>query len=225
MCGRFTLRTPPCGWAEIFATLREPTLQPRSDICPQQDVLVLRCVDHRHDWASLYWKLTPSWSKTQFTAFNTINATVEKVATSGTYRNSFQRRRCLIPADGWYEWKEITKKDKDRYFFRIPDQPCFAFAGLWDRWASPDKKIVHESCTIITTEANPLVASIHKKARMPVILRTDDYGVWMDHTIEDATKLLPMLQAFPETEMEAIQVPRNLDNSFFDPRCWPHLAG
>lgn len=224
MCGRYTLRTPPCGWEEIFAVVRELEFVPRSDIRPTQIVPVLRFEDQRYEWASVVWKFTPAWSKTQFVPFNTINATVEKVATSGTYRQSFQRRRCLIPADGWYEWRELSKTDKERYFFRAPDQPCFAFAGIWDRWTSPDKRIVHETCAIITTESNPLVASIHEKARMPVILRPDEYGVWMDHSIEDAMSLLSMLQTFPESELEAIQVPRNLDNSFFDPRCWPHLA-
>ena len=130
----------------------------------------------------------------------------------------------MVPVDGWYEWKSITKKDKERYLFRVPQQPCFAFAGIWDRWESADKTTAIESCAIITTEANDLVSSIHVKRRMPAILRPEEYGVWLDHSIEDANSLLPLLRPFPDDEMEAIPVPRMLDNDWFDARCWPHLA-
>lgn len=154
-------------------------------------------------------------------------ATSETVATNGMFRQSFRRRRCLVPVDAWYEWKAITKKDKERYLFRVPHQPCFAFAGIWDHWESKGDDatgVPIESCAIVTTEANELVAAIHDKKRMPVILRPEDYGLWLDHSIDDPSCLLPLLRPFPDDEMEAIPVPRTLDNEWFDARCWPHLA-
>lgn len=224
MCARFTLRTPAAILAKMFEIAWEGGFVPRSDIRPSQRIHIIRCQDNHRVLASVEWEYMPFWAKTQDFDGRQINATAEKVATSGMFRLPFRRKRCLIPVDGWYEWKSITKKDKERYLFRVPQQPCFAFAGIWDRWESADKTTAIESCAIITTEANDLVSSIHVKRRMPAILRPEEYGVWLDHSIEDANSLLPLLRPFPDDEMEAIPVPRMLDNDWFDARCWPHLA-
>ena len=227
MCARFTLRTPAAILAKMFEIAWEGGFVGRSDIRPSQSIHIIRCQDTRRELASVRWQFLPLWAKSQDIDNPPINAKAETVATNGMFRQSFRRRRCLVIADGWYEWKAITKKDKERYFFRVPQQPCFAFAGIWDHWESKgDEGPQHaiESCAIVTTEANDLVAEIHDKKRMPVILRPEEYGLWLDHSIDDPSSLLPLLRPVLDDEMEAIPVPRMLDNEWFDARCWPHLA-
>lgn len=225
MCARFTLRTPAAILAKMFEIAWDDGFQARSNISPTTPIYVIRCADQRREVASVQWDFVPFWSKTpKFRSQPTFNATAEKVATNGMFRQSFRRRRCLIPCDGWYEWQDVGKKLKERYFFRLPQQPCFAFAGIWDRWVSEDETTTIESGAIITTEANELVAKIHTKRRMPVILRPEEYGLWLDHEIADPTSLLPLLRPFPDDEMEVIRVPNQIDNGWFDARCWPQLA-
>lgn len=227
MCARFTLRTPTTILAKLFEIAWEGDFVPRSDIRPSQSIHIVRCQDSRRELASVRWQFLPLWAKSPNIENPPINAKAETVATNGMFKLVFRRRRCLVPVDAWYEWKAINKKDKERYLFRVPQQPCFAFAGIWDRWESKGDevpKVAIESCAIVTTEANDLVAAIHDKRRMPVILRPKEYGLWLDHTIDDPSSLLPLLRPFPNEEMEAIPVPRMLGNDWFDARCWPHLT-
>lgn len=208
----------------MFEIAWEGSFTARSDIRPTNLIHVVRDGDGRRELAAMKWSLLPLWAKSADSKPQPINATAEKLNTSGMYRTPFRRRRCLIPVDGWYEWKTINSKVKERYLFRVPSQPAFAFAGIWDRWTSPDQQTVIESCTIITTEANELVATVHEARRMPVILRPDEYAPWLDHSIEDPAALLPLMRPFPDDEMELIPVPRELNNDWFDARCWPHLV-
>ena len=227
MCARFTLRTPAAILAKMFEIAWESGFEARSNIVPTNSIYVVRCGDEGCEVASLKWSLLPAWAKSADFVPQPINATAEKLNSSGMFKQSFRRRRCLVPVDGWYEWKAITSKIKERYFFRVPQQACFALAGIWDRWTSRSpsgESITIDSCAIVTTVANELVGAIHDKRRMPVILRPEDYGLWLDHSIDDPACLLPLLRPFPDEEMEAILVPRTIENDWFDARCWPHLV-
>lgn len=164
MCGRFTLRARP---AEIAKALGVPELlfDPRYNIAPSQEVLVVRSEDDK-SLVPMQWGLIPSWSREPKPI---INARAEGVAQKPSFRLSFRKRRCLIPADGFFEWKTIERK-KQPFYFHLPDSRVFAFAGLWDRWQGEDR------CAIVTTEANCVVSEFHD--RMPVIL--NDFAAWLD---------------------------------------------
>lgn len=224
MCARFSLRTPAAVLAQSFDVLFDEFLQPRSNISPTDRIVVVRCQDAKREVVSMRWSLLPSWAKSPDAKPQPINATAEKIDSSGMFRTSFRRRRCLIPVDGWYEWKTINSKVKERYFFRLVDQPCFAMAGIWDRWESPDQQLVIESCALITTEANDLVATVHEQRRMPVIITPDAYATWLDHSIQDSQAVLPLLRTYPDAGMELLPVPRMLSDDWFDVRCWPFAS-
>ena len=128
-----------------------------------------------------------------------INARAETVAEKPAYRAAFRRRRCLVPADGFYEWQR-TGKRKQPYFIRMRDDRPFALAGLWEAWEGPDHSSV-ESCTLLTTEPNELLRPIHN--RMPVILPADDYGPWLDREVQGPEQIAPLLRPYPSEQMTA----------------------
>jgi putative SOS response-associated peptidase YedK len=167
MCGRFTLRTPARDMVEIFELLREPDLTPRFNIAPTQQVLVVRPDNKAREWTSMRWGLVPSWARESKSGPPMINARAETIATKPAFRTAFKKRRCLIPADGFYEWQKTGGKTKVPHYIRLADDRPFAFAGLWEsRRVEDDSRL--ESCTIITCEPNTLMAELHD--RMPVIL-------------------------------------------------------
>ena len=177
MCGRYTLKTPVERLAEKFslADLPPMTLKPRYNIAPSQPVAVIRLLPDDSDLklAMLQWGLIPAWVKDPAKALKPINAKAETVAEKPTFRDAFRHRRCLIPADGFYEWKQEGSR-KWPVYIRMKDQEPFAFAGLWECWEGQEGKAkAIESCTILTTEPNDLLAPIHN--RMPVILYPKDY--------------------------------------------------
>lgn len=188
MCGRFFLATPGAQVAEIFGLDHgQPllaALRPRYNIAPAQDVLVVRHAAGRgattREAALMRWGLVPRWAKTLDEGLRTINARGESVDVKPTFRSAFRKRRCLIPADGFYEWKRLDEKNKQPMAIRAGDGP-FAMAGLWEAWKPPDAASGEgaelESFTIITTEAAPGVRDIHE--RMPLILRPDQYEAWL----------------------------------------------
>ena len=190
MCGRFTLRTSPVELAEIFQLRREPVWHPRYNIAPTQPVAVVRQHDGSRVLDLLRWGLIPSWSKDPAIGSRMINARGETVATKPSFRAAFKRRRCLIPADGLYEWKMTESKTKQPYFIGMQDDVPFAFAGLWEHWQGSDGSEV-ETCTIITTEANSTLSELHE--RMPVILEEEDYDSWLDPKQEDKEELQSLL--------------------------------
>lgn len=178
MCGRFTHRRT---WAEVVAYYRildtGRNLQPRYNIAPTQDVLAVRLnAAGAREAVDLRWGLIPGWAKDEKIAYSTINARAETVASKPAFRDAFKRRRCLIAADGWYEWQEVAPKVKQPYRFTLDPEAPFAFAGLWERWERPEKVI--ESCTVIVTEGNELTRRIHD--RMPVILDPETFDAWLD---------------------------------------------
>ncbi|MGQ9607439.1 MAG: SOS response-associated peptidase [Thermogutta sp.] len=213
MCGRFTLRTDPKTAAEHFALAELPLLEPRYNIAPGQPVDLIRDVpagaashaaqlrQRRREWNRAHWGLVPQWAKTPSQA-GWINARAETAATRPAFRVALRYRRCLIPADGFYEWKRLERR-KQPYFIRFRDDRLFAFAGIWESRDSEDGS-QWESCAILTTAPNALMSQIHD--RMPVILRPQDYADWLDLDIQDPAALRPLLRPYPAEEMEAFPV-------------------
>src|SRR5262249_19686163 len=152
--------------------------------------------------AMLKWGLIPSWAKDAAIGYRMINARADTVAQKPSYRSAFRRRRCLLVADGFYEWQKTNDK-KQPFFIGMKDESPFAFAGLWEHWENPEGEPI-ESCTIITTEANDLVKEIHD--RMPVILPPKNYPVWLDPEVQDPEKLQKLLAQYPAKEMRAYPV-------------------
>jgi putative SOS response-associated peptidase YedK len=209
MCGRFTLRQRPTVMIRQLGIDLQLTPGPRYNIAPTQDILVIRTVDGKRQYGPLRWGLIPAWSKEPKSPYLLINARSEEAATKPLFRSAMKTRRCLIPADGFYEWKKEGKQKLPFHFTLKTDEP-FALAGLWERWepkGEEESKVKAEdeavepveSCTILTTAANELVGTLHD--RMPVMLSPTDYAAWMDPAITDSTNLSYLFEPFPVSEM------------------------
>lgn len=198
MCGRFTLRASPAELVEIFRLLREPEIPPRYNIAPTQPVAAVREADGGRELAMLRWGLVPAWAKDPAIGSRMINARGESVATKPSFRSAFKHRRCLIPADGFYEWQKTGGRGKQPYLIGVEGSRPFALAGLWERWEKGEGEPL-ESCTIITTTANDLLADLHD--RMPVILDEEDYDRWLDVKQADPGGLQSVLRPFPSERM------------------------
>jgi len=192
MCGRFTLKRSDRIKVGGLNHFDLDDFIPRYNIAPSQDILTVVEGASAREARLLQWGLIPSWSKE---AKGIINARVETIEDKPSFKESFERRRCLILADGFYEW-ERNGKTSQPYYFQMKDGAPFAFAGIWDRWRSGDRSIT--SCAIITTTANELLAEIH--TRMPVILRPESYDLWLNENSR-AADLKDLLVPFPATEM------------------------
>ena len=206
MCGRFTLTIDPASLQENFGDYSFPaTFAPRFNIAPSQPILAIpNDGAHRADF--FVWGLIPSWAKDPAMGNRMINARAETLAEKPSFRGAFKYKRCLILADGFYEWKAPDSpgsKAKTPYYIQMEDRQPFAFAGLWDNWDSPDGSTVR-SCTIITTEPNELMAKLHN--RMPVILKPADYATWLDPAPRTPDGLSPLLLPYPAAEMAAYPV-------------------
>lgn len=195
MCGRYILRRISARRFGVeltdpgFEEFSETRLVPRFNIAPSQIVPAIR-VDQagRRSIGGLRWGLIPAWAKEK-PKTQPINARSETVATSGMFRHAFDRRRCLIPSDGFYEWKK-TDSGKKPYLIRLADDAAFAFAGIWERWKPDADAEPVETCAILTTEPNELMSGIHN--RMPVILDEADYARWLNRDVpgKDVVDLL-----------------------------------
>lgn len=163
---------------------------PRYNIAPTQSIAVIRVKDSRRVIALMRWALIPNWAKDA--SMTQINARSETLLEKPAFKESFERRRCLIPADGFYEWKR-SGKSKQPFHFVMKDNSLFAFAGIWDCWKSPQGQFV-ESCAILTTGPNELLRDVHD--RMPVILRSDTYQEWLDAPASDCGRLMHLLIPF-----------------------------
>lgn len=185
----------------------------RFNVAPTQDIPIVRQTEAGRELAIVRWGLIPAWSKDAKSGPLLINARSETAAEKPAFRSAFKSRRCLIPADGFYEWKKIGNK-KQPYHFHLADAQLLAFAGLWERW----KEI--ESCTILTTAANELSGQFHD--RMPVILSPNDYTEWLDPQANEPGKLLT---PFPASEMAAVAVNPIVNNARNEgPDCIEPLA-
>lgn len=203
MCGRFSLgATIRVG--QVFDLPEWPDMPTRYNISPSQGVLtvLVNRETAAREVRAMRWGLVPSWAKDPAIGHRTINARAETAATKPTFRKPFRERRCLIVADGFYEWAKAGGW-KQPYYIRLGSGAPFAFAGLWDHWHPTDGEPL-ESCTILTTAANAVVAPIHE--RMPVIVGGDDYRVWLDPAVRDVERLQPLLRPYPADAMVAYPV-------------------
>ena len=173
MCGRFTLTHTRREVLDHYGIRDAPTpLAPRYNIAPATNIAVVRMGQEGRELRELKWGLVPHWAKEPQTGYSMFNAKAETVDAKPAFRSIFRRRRCLIPADGFYEWKSIGRS-KQPYRFTMRGE-IFSFAGMWDRWQGPDDQVI-ESCSIIVADANDLVRPVHD--RMPVIIDPVDYDV------------------------------------------------
>jgi len=204
MCGRFTLTVDPAELQDTFSNYTFPSkFAPRFNIAPSQPILAIPN-DGLNKADFFIWGLIPMWAKDPIIGNRLINARGETIAEKPSFRGSFKHKRCLILADGFYEWKSTAgKKTKTPYFIHMKDRTPFAFAGLWDAWESSDGSSI-KTCTIITTEPNKLMESLHN--RMPVILHPRDYGKWLDASPQTPENLLPLIKPYPADDMSAYPV-------------------
>ncbi|HJN13407.1 MAG TPA: SOS response-associated peptidase [Pirellulaceae bacterium] len=220
MCGRFTLRSNLNLILQRFALNDVPNLTPRYNIAPTQAVPAIRATESGRELAMLRWGLIPSWSKDAKMGNRLLNARSETAAEKPSFRSAFRRRRCLVVADGFYEWQKTGAArggtTKQPYYIRMRDERPFAFAGLWETWRGPkgaELPTPIQSCTILTTEPNELMQSLHD--RMPVILSPDDYAMWLDPSFEQIDALKALQRPFAPEEMIAdpvstlVNSPRN----------------
>lgn len=192
MCGRYRLSSTEEEVAEFFAAEPTEELQPRYNIAPSQAVPVVRQVGSGRAISIVRWGLVPFWAKDPSIGSRLINGRSETVMEKPAFRDCFAERRCLVPASGFYEWGK-TGKRKQAFHFGMKDGSLFAFAGLWDRWTSPEGTIL-ESCTILTTTPNELLQEAHD--RMPVILHRNHYASWLTAPPAERRRLTEMLVPF-----------------------------
>ncbi|WP_248924714.1 SOS response-associated peptidase [Paenibacillus hamazuiensis] len=211
MCGRYTITLT---YNELLIRFYidesfPPYHQPRYNVAPGQFVPAIIHDGRKNRLGELRWGLIPSWAKEEKVAFHMINARAETLLEKPAYRLPFERKRCLIPADGFYEWKKLGDKDKQPMRIVLKDRGLFAMAGLYDTWISPEGNKI-STCTIITTQPNELMADIHD--RMPAILRPEDEAMWLNREVRQTDALQALLRPYPAEEMEAYPVSKAVGN-------------
>jgi putative SOS response-associated peptidase YedK len=211
MCGRFAQRSEPKRLAKEFKVAEVPQVEARYNVAPTQEILAVRELGDGREMAFFKWGLVPSWAKDVSMGARLINARSETVQEKPSFREAFKKRRCIIPADGFYEWQRNGGK-KQPFFFRMRDERPFGFAGLWERWEGEAGQLIN-SCTILTTEANEVLRPVHD--RMPVILHPDDYELWLAGDNRERALLGELLKPYAAEEMvgypvsSSINSPRN----------------
>ena len=219
MCGRFAQKSPRAKIAKKFKVEEAPPLSEHYNVAPTQAVLAVRETSGAREGAFLKWGLVPRWAKDAAIGNRLINARSETVTEKPSFRDAFARRRCLVPADGFYEWSRSGER-KRPFYFHMRDGEPFAIAGLWERWEGEGGAL--ETCALLTTGANELLAPYHD--RMPVILRPEDYDLWLDAGVKGA-ELLNLLRPYPREEMSAYAVSTLVNSpSNDDPRCVEAIA-
>ena len=223
MCGRFVLKAPFSELVRLYNITNNLNLEPRYNIPPTEDIAVVRPdpggTGRRLDM--LRWGLVPYWARDIKIGFSLINAKAETVAEKPAFRDAFKERRCIIPADGFYEWKKLDAKTKQPYAIVMKERSVFGFAGLWERWKDRASGQAIQSCTIVTTTPNEVCAPIHD--RMPVILEPKDYARWLGEEPTEPPHLMMMLKPYPGAAMEAYPVSsrvgsvKNTDADLFQP--------
>ena len=207
MCGRYTSTTAPADLAQLFAVdeIKAEPLDPSWNVAPTQDVYAIAERRGARQLGTFRWGLVPSWAKNPSVGAKMINARAEGLATKPAYRSALSRRRCIIPADGFYEWQVVKggpKPVKQPYAIRHRDGSPLAFAGLWEVWRDPTtpEGDLLRTCAIITTAANELLAPLHD--RMPVVLPPDTWAAWLDRDGQDSAAVAPFLVAARASEFE-----------------------
>lgn len=218
MCGRFTLTVSGRVLADLFDVEDVPDLSPRYNIAPTQLVPIVRySADGSRELVTVRWGLIPFWAKDESIGTRMINARGETIASKPAFRSAVKQRRCLVAADGFYEWKK-TDDGKQPHLIRFADRRPFGFAGLWESWRPEAAADSVESCTIITTTPNELVRDLHD--RMPVIVPRARHGDWLHPGNLPAETLESLLQPYPAEDMEAFPVSRHVNSpAHDDPEC------
>lgn len=222
MCGRFTLVTNPDQLQVRFSLDDIPfDLQPRYNIAPGQLIPAIIEDKGQRRIGQLKWGLVPTWAQDEKIGYKMINARAETLQEKPAFKRLFERKRCIIPADGFYEWQQ-RKSGKQPMRIMMKSGELFAFAGLFDTWIKPDGQKVH-SCTIVTTKPNEVVKDIHD--RMPVILRQEDEAIWLDREKYDAELLRSLLVPYDPEEMRAYPVSTIVGSPKNDvPECIAEIA-
>ncbi len=218
MCGRFSQTASPEVIAQQFELTDPPLFTPRYNIAPSQPIAAIRIDPDTttRKLVMLRWGLIPSWAKDPKIGNQCINAKAETVAEKPSFRSAFKKRRCLVVATGFYEW-QIQGRTKQPIWIGLRSHRPFAFAGLWEHW-TPAEGEPRETCTIITTEPNDLMAPIHN--RMPVILAPASYDQWLDPTFQHIEPLKALLRPYPSEELMAYSVSTLVNNPGHDaPQC------
>lgn len=226
MCGRYVSVSSPTILAERFRVeeVRVAVTEPSYNVTPRAEVPVVAVSRDKRVLDVVRWGLVPSWAKSLSIGDRQINARAERIHTANAYKRAFVRRRCIVPADGFYEWQKLDDKKKIPWFFRRRDGEPLAFAGLWEIWhdrAQGDDAPRMRSCVIITTKANALVEPVHE--RMPVVLPESAWAEWLDRDNHDVEKLQRLLVPAPVDELEAwpvstrVNKPENNDPDLVEP--------
>lgn len=211
MCGRF-VEFSDIEQLELYFPIDKALCESTANynVAPTQEILTVLRHDSMNVLDKLHWGLVPHWARDISIGNKMINARAETVASKPSFRNAFQKQRCLIPADGFYEWKR-QNGDKQPFFITLPDGNPFAFAGLWEVWRDKkDPQIVYRSCTIITRDASESVKEIHN--RMPAVLSPDVYEIWLDTENRDSEALQKVLSEKTITEFKAKSVSKQVNS-------------
>ncbi len=221
MCGRYVSATPPDELAQYFGAMAPPSehaLSPNHNVAPTQTVYAVRERDGVRSLDTLHWGLVPFWAKDPKIGNRMINARAETVAHKNAFRVAFSRRRCIIPADGFYEWQRLEgSKRKQPMFISRPDAEPFAFAGLWEKWRDDSnldgdgEPLELHSCTIITCEANDAMAEIHD--RMPVVLPPGAWDLWLEPSNTDSAAAAGLLVPAPSSLIRMHPVSTEVNNA------------
>lgn len=212
VCGRYSLFTDYAILIDRFnvekMAVDEGEYTPSYNVAPSQQIIAIINDGHKNRLGTLRWGLIPPWAKDEKIGYKMINARSETVAEKPSFRNAFKKKRCLVVADSFYEWQ---RKDGEKIPMRIKlkNGEPFAFAALWESWKAPDGKTVN-TCSILTTEANSLMKSIHD--RMPVILTKEEEEMWLDPNVEDVERLKGLLKPYKAEEMEAYRVSEEVNS-------------
>jgi putative SOS response-associated peptidase YedK len=201
MCGRYAITTVPEAMRALFRYLNQPNFPPRYNVAPTQPVPIVRIFEGKREFALVRWGLIPSWVKDPRSFTLLINARGESVNEKPAFKNAMKRRRCLFPADGFYEWNRANAR-KQPWFVRLKSGEPMAFAGLWESWMGPNGE-EQETAAIVTTRASASIAHIHD--RMPVIVPPDAFDFWLDPNVDGETAAALIAPA-PDAAIEAYEV-------------------
>ena len=202
MCGRYTLTSAPEAIRALFRYAEQPNFPPRYNIAPTQPVAIVRMVEGKRQFALVRWGLLPSWVKDPKTFSLLINARGESVLGKPAFRAAMKYRRCLIPADGFYEWQKAGER-KRPFFVRAKSGGPLAFAGLWETWTGPNGEEL-ETAAIVTTRASRALSPIHE--RMPVVVPPEAYDLWLDCAHVDAETAAALIAPAPDDLLEAYEI-------------------
>lgn len=215
MCGRFVSRAKmPAVKKEFAVTLVSGTdanvSEARYNIAPTQMIAAVIDNERERELTEFKWGLVPHWAKDDSIGARMINARSETLIEKPSFREAFKKRRCIIPASGFYEWAHTGGKGKQPFYFYLKDANVFGFAGLWETWADRETGEALETCTIITTAANQVLKPVHD--RMPVILQRNDYDLWLDQSVKDTDRLQNLLVPYPADRMDSHAVGKSVNS-------------